>query len=67
MSRLDQVGTAGTRPVQFNLFPSADSDPSLARIGFRLREYYASRPDELVPEGFVRLLDRLDRNAPPAS
>jgi hypothetical protein len=67
MSRMEHIGTPDKRPDPFNLFPSADRDPSLTRIGFRLRDFYASRPDELVPERFVRLLDRLDRSTLPTT
>ena len=52
---------------QFNLFGGSDRDPSLAGIGVRLSECYGSIPSEVIPERFVRLLERLGVSAPLAT
>jgi hypothetical protein len=39
----------------------------LARIGVRLGAYYGSIPSEVIPERFVRLLERLAASAPSAT
>ena len=59
-------GTPATRADQFDL-GSSDRDPSLARIGARLSQFYVNIPAEAIPERFLRLLEGLNASAPSAT